>query len=215
MGRSNYKVVMNKVLIALVCCLSFSVANCQEATEDSAQVDVAEVDTELAHDELRALKQDVTDAVNNANWEALPALLSENVIVTWMDGTCSHGRDEVLEYMKSKTEGDSPIVDSFKISVDVTDLADFHGPSTATAYGMANSEFVLRGRTMALTGPWSGTVIRDGGEWKIAQIHASIGVFDSPLLAWAWRFAWIIGAIALFVGLLIGWLVGRRRKTVG
>ena len=84
--------------------------------------------------------------------------------------------------------------------------------NTATAFGLETSEFVLRGKSMSLTGPWTATVVREGNDWKIAQAHASVGVFDSPLLSWAWRSVWIAAAIAGFIGLLIGWLIGRIRK---
>lgn len=177
-------------------------------TGEATPVDAADV-----HDQLRQLKQDVETAVNDSQWETLASLLTDNVIVTWLDGTQSHGRAEVLDYMKTKTEGETPIVESFSVDVTVDDLSDLYGETTAAAFGSATSEFVLRGRSMSVSGPWSATVVREDGVWKLAHVHASVGVFDNPLLSWAWRFAWVGATVALILGLVIGWWLGRRGKT--
>lgn len=182
----------------------------EAATTESAGPAGSGEDVDVVHDSLRELKREVEAAINESNWEGLTQSLTDNVIVTWIDGTQSHGRPDVLEYMKSKTEGDSPIVESFAVSVQVEDLSDLYGDATATAFGSATCEFVLRGKPMSVTGPWSATVVRENNAWKLAQVHASVGVFDNPLLQWAWRFAWIGCGVAGLLGCVVGWFLGRR-----
>jgi ketosteroid isomerase-like protein len=166
------------------------------------------------HDRLRQLRADLESAVNQGEWEQLLGYLTPNVIVTWLDGTQSRGHDEVLEYLQSKTTGEQPIVERFSLTTEVKELSDLYGDDTAIAFGAATSAFVLRGRELTVTGPWSATMVRDGDTWKIASAHASIGAFDNPLLLWTWRLVWIVSIVAAVVGVLVGWLIGRRKKAV-
>lgn len=187
-------------------------ANAQKATRDQPSPPAVE---DPAHDQLRKLRADVEAVVNQQAWEQLTELLTENVVVTWLDGTQSHGRQEVLDYLNAKTGGDDPLVERFALSVQVSDLSDLHGDDTAVAFGTATSAFVLRGQSLDVTGPWSATVVRDGDSWKIASAHASLGAFDNPLLTWAWRMFWIAGAVAGVAGLAVGIWIGRRRSRTG
>ncbi len=165
-----------------------------------------------AHDQLRTLRREVEAAVNGGDWDQLTRYLTPMVIVTWLDGTQSHGQAAVLEYLRSKTEGDGAIVDRFTLTTEVTDLSDLYGSDTAIAFGTATSAFVLRGRELTVVGPWTVTMIREGDVWKIASAHASLGAFDNPLLTWASRLVWIASALTALMGLIVGLFFGRRRK---
>jgi hypothetical protein len=183
--------------------------------EDAGVKAADSIDENPAHNELRRLKSDVETAVNAAKWKDLLTMLTESVIVTWLDGTQSRGPAEVLEYLESKTGGENPPVQKFSVSVDVARLSELYGDNTAIAFGSSTSTFVLRGREFTATGPWSATMVREGNQWKIASAHSSIGAFDNPLLQWAWRLMWIAAGIAAIVVLALGWWLGRRRtRTV-
>lgn len=201
------------VLVALtlgLALLAGGTSGAQETTETPPATGAIE---DPAHNKLRELRDQLTEHVNQQQWAPLTEMLSEKVVVTWLDGTQSHGRTEVLDYLNEKTGGESPLVEKFTLSVDVAELSDLFGDDAATAYGTAKSAFVLRGKELVIEGPWTATMVREGDAWKIASAHASLGAFDNPLLTWAGRMIWIAGGVAALVGLAIGWWLGGRRAN--
>jgi len=157
------------------------------------------------HEELRTLRKGLVEAVNAGDLEKLVSFLHRDVVVTWLDGTQSRGHDAVRTYYKSKTEGSGAIVKSFSVDPEVQELSFLYGGDTAIAYGSAVSHFLLRdGRKIDVRGPWTATMVKDGDRWVIAAFHSSVGMFDSPLLRAALRFAYWGIAIAAVIGLLAG-----------
>ena len=69
------------------------------------------------------------------------------------------------------------------------------------------------GRNFDLPARWSATMVKENGQWLIANLHASDNLFDNPLLDSAKRTIGWTGAIGLAVGLAIGLFAGRRRRT--
>ena len=118
----------------------------------------------------------------------------------------------MLNYLKSKTEGDDAIVDRFSLTTEVADLSDLYGQDTATAFGTAETSFVLRGRELNVTGPWSATLVKEADRWKLAMLSSSVGFFDNPLLSWLYRMLWVVGIGAAVLGLIAGLLLGRRSR---
>ena len=87
-----------------------------------------------AHNELRALKKELTDAVNAKDLDALLALLDENVVVTWQNGEVSHGPEQVRAYYDRMMKGPQRIVDSVTINPTVDELTHLYG-NTGVAFG--------------------------------------------------------------------------------
>ena len=196
--------------------LSASLATAQDAetsTEGLALGESSQASEEAIHDQLRQFRTEIESVVAKGNWEELRPFLSSRVVVVWLDGTQSHGTDQVLEYLQSKTQGESAIVDRFTLTTEVAEVSDLYGQTTAIAFGAAYSSFVLRGRELTVKGPWSATMIKEGDVWKLASLTASVGAFDNPLLVWARRMLWIVGVAVSLVGLVTGWFIGRRTRA--
>lgn len=200
-------------LVLLLIPLAFS-HGMEDPTEGTVQTEPSEVPDGATHDELRAFRVQIEAVVAEGNWDGLKPLLTSQVVIVWLDGTQCHGIDEVVQYLKSKTEGENAIVDRFKVTTEVAALSDLYGEDTAIAFGTAKSAFLLRGSEISMEGPWAGTMVKEDGEWKLASLTASIGAFDNPLLIWLRRALWAVGIVATLAGLIIGWLIGRRRKRV-
>lgn len=190
----------NKLIaVALGCAFAF-IANAQE---------------DPAHNELRALRDGLLAGMNSGDIEAQLAFLHPNVVVTWHNAEVSRGRDGVRAYLNRMLHGPSKVVEKFGADVTVDELSILHGGDTAIAFGSAQEHFTLTGgRSFDLTGRWSATMVREGGKWLVANLHTSDNIFDNPLLnrvktALPW-----VGGVALVVGALGGWLLGRRgRRT--
>jgi ketosteroid isomerase-like protein len=167
-----------------------------------------------AHNELRALRDGLLDAMNKGDIERELTYLHPNVVVTWHDATVSRGHDGVRQYMNRMLTGPDKVVDSFSADVNVDELTILYGGDTGISFGSAVEHFKMKGgRSLDLPARWSATLVKENGRWLIASLHASDDLFNNPLLAMARRAAYWAGGIALIVGLVLGFFLGRRRRA--
>jgi ketosteroid isomerase-like protein len=147
----------------------------------------------------------------------LLSFLHKNVVVTWMDGEVSRGRDGVKAYYDRMMTGDQRVVDSVQINPTVDELSIVYGGTTAIAFGSSDDEFKLkRGLQFKVHSRWTATLVKEQGKWMIAAFHASTSLFDNPLLNTAKTMipvaAGIAGLAGLVLGLIVARLMGRRRR---
>ena len=165
-----------------------------------------------AHAELRALRDGLLDAVNKKDVSALLRLLHPDVVVTWQNAEVSRKPEGVRAYLARMLDGPDRIVDDFTTSVAVDELTILHGGDAGISFGTSRDHFKLRsGQSFELNSRWSAAVVRHEGRWVVASFHASVNLFDNPLLAGAQRLALGGGAGALILGLAVGYVVARRR----
>jgi ketosteroid isomerase-like protein len=165
------------------------------------------------HNALRALRVRALEAANKGDIDGVLAQMHPNVVVTWHNAEVSHGREAVRKYLERQLKGPNPIVKSYHADFEVDELTQLHGPTTGIAWGSSTETYDLgRGERFTLHGRWSGTIVNENGQWLLASLHTSSNLFDNPLLHSAKRAIWIAAAIAAVAALLIGWLLGRRRR---
>jgi uncharacterized protein (TIGR02246 family) len=178
-----------------------------------------------AHKELRALRQELVEAVNKNDIDALLTHLDKDVVVTWLDGRVSRGHEGVREYIEKMTKGENRKVNSYKTEAEADELTHLYGETgvvTGVVTGHSKDAFVLTdGHDFVVNTRWTATLVKkDGDKWKVAGFHASTGMFDNPVLDIAVRRTalWTGGIAAgagLVVGLGVAWLLLRRRKQAG
>jgi len=169
---------------------------------------------EATHNELRALRDGLLDAMNKGDIERELTFFHPNVVVTWHNAEVSRGRDGVRAYLKRMLEGPDKLVESYKADVVVDELTILYGGDTGLSFGSAVEHFKLTsGRKLELHARWSATLVKEGGRWLIANLHASDNLFDNPFLNRARRWVWWAGGLGLLAGLAAGLVLGRRRKT--
>lgn len=171
-----------------------------------------------AHGELRALRDDMVDAVGKRDLPRLLSHLHPNVIVTWQNAEVSRGRDGVRAYLERMLSGDRRIVDRFETKVDVDELTILYGGDTGVAFGRSLDHFDMHnGPSIDLTSRWTATLVRAGNEWQVAAFHASTNLFDNPVTRMARQWLVWTGVGALIIGILIGIVamrvLGGRRRT--
>jgi ketosteroid isomerase-like protein len=191
---------MMKRLFLLICAALWPVfANAQE---------------DPVHNELRKLRDGLLEAMNRGDIEGQLAFLHPNVIVTWHNAEVSRGRDGVRAYLNRMLTGPSKIVEKFGATVKVDELSIIYGGDTALAYGSAQEHFQLtHGGAFDFTGRWSATMVKEGDHWLIANLHSSDNIFDNPVANRVKSMVqWIAGG-SLGLGLLFGWLIGRRKRV--
>lgn len=165
-----------------------------------------------AHGELRALRDALVDAVNKKDVDALLRHLHPDVVVTWQNAEVSRRHAGVRAYLARMLDGPDRIVDEFTTNPSVDELTILHGGDTGISFGSSRDHFKLRGgQSFDLDSRWSATVVRQDGRWVVAAFHASVNMFDNPLLAGAQRLALGGAAGALILGLVAGYVIARRR----
>jgi ketosteroid isomerase-like protein len=166
-----------------------------------------------AHAELRKVRDEMTDAINKDDRAKLMSHLHKNIVVTFMDGDTVRGHDGVQKYFDSKLKGNPPVVQTYSVSPKVDELSIVYGEDTAIAFGGSDDYFKLsRGLEFPVHNRWTATLVKEDGKWLLAAFHASVGLFDNPLMSMSKRFAYGAAGGAGILGLLVGWLIGRRRR---
>jgi ketosteroid isomerase-like protein len=167
-----------------------------------------------AHNELRALRDGLLDAIKKGDVERELTFLHPNVVVTWQNAEVSRGRDGVRAYLNRMLNGPSKIVSDYKFDVSVDELTILYGGDTGISFGGSKEHLGLAtGTSIDYPARWSATLVKEDGKWLIANLHASSNLFENPFLAATKQLMYIGCAVALLVGLVLGWLVGRRRKA--
>jgi len=170
---------------------------------------------EATHEELRALRKQMEEAINKNDVDALLTHLDKDVVVTWMDGRVSRGPQGVREYIEKMTKGPERKVESYKTAAEVDEKTHLYG-ETGMATGKSSDEFVLTGgEKLVVDSRWTATLVKADGKWKVAAFHSSASMFENPVLTIAVRRTamWtggIAGAVGIVLGLGLAWLFCRR-----
>lgn len=172
--------------------------------------------TEAVHEELRALLKRSVSAMEQKNPEALMAELSDDVVFTAMNNELVDGKAAALQYYQRMMDGSSSIVEDLELTVvpDIKSKLHNNGES-AIAVGTSMATLKLRGG-IEFTAPlrWSAGLVRDGKDWKIASLHYSGNIFENPIDTGLRKYLWLMLGGAGIIGLIIGFLMGRRRRRV-
>lgn len=166
------------------------------------------------HAELRALRDRAVAAVNKRDADALMKELAPNIVFTAMNNEVVYGIDEAKAYYQRMLVGAGRIVENMTLSIETDRLSQlYENNNVAIAAGSSNAHFKLAvGTEFDVPLRWSATVHRADGQWKLVNVHFSANMFDNPALDTAKAsIKWISLACGL-AALLIGFLLGRRRR---
>ncbi len=194
-------------------CTAALSASSQAPPKAPAQVQAPAANDEAVHNELRALRDGLVDAMNKGDIERELTYLAPNVVVTWHNAEVSRGREGVRAYLNRILTGPNKFISAYSANVEVDELTLLYGGETGISFGSAVEHFTLaNGTALDLPSRWSATLVKMGDKWLVASLHASDNLFDNPMLTMAKRTAYWAGGICLVVGLLIGMLLGKARK---
>lgn len=172
-------------------------------------------ENEAMHNELRALRGGLLEAINSGDIARQLPFLHPDVVVTWHNAEVSRGRDGVRAYYDRMVQGPEKMVEKFTAELTVDELTILHGGDTGISFGGAEEHFTLtNGSEFVLHGRWTATLVRENGQWLVASLHVSSNVFDNVVLDVTKKYAKWIAGILCAVGALFGWLLGRRRRRV-
>jgi ketosteroid isomerase-like protein len=171
-------------------------------------------DEAAAHQGLRGLRDRLVAGVNAKNPDAILADLDDDILFTAMNNEVVHGKDEARDYYAKMLVGSQRIVEDMSLTVDVDDLSILMADGeVALAAGSSVANFdMMVGDSFQVPLRWTATLRQTDAGWKLSAIHFSANMFDNPLMGGFRTFAYALAGGLGLLGLLIGWLIGRRRK---
>jgi ketosteroid isomerase-like protein len=191
----------------------------QESTEPVAVTSQPEVesDEKAIHEQLRTIRDQFISAVNSKDSDAVLALLHPRVVLTAQDGTklnTVRGKDGVEDYLNRLLLGPEKGIESLKLAPKAEDLSELYNGDTAIAFGTSNDHYVtVKGNEFDLETRWSATLVKEGDAWLVANLHVSTNLFDNPVMAAAMKATTWIAIATGITGLVVGLLLGRRKRT--
>ena len=179
----------------------------------------AEEPDHAIHEELRALLKTVETAINSNRFDDLLPVAAENLRVTPINQEFLNTPAALSDYF-SRHFGPGNKLRSLHMTLEADALTELSPDKT---WGLANGKgtevYTLNdGRVFAMPTRWTSVVVLESdGKWRIRSMHIGTDFLDNPLLnaveGSVKKFAIGAAVIGGLVGLIIGVLVGRRRRS--
>jgi len=181
----------------------------------SASAEITATETAV-HQALRQIKDDMLDAVNRMDMDALTAHVHPNIVLTVENGQRYRGLIDVRSFYDNIMGGETRALKEFKVEqFEVDELSILYGDDTAIAFGSAVSKYVpMNGPSLTIPSKWSTTLVHENGKWLVSAFHNTVDFTDNPLLdnvVWQVGMMWGVGGIIL--GILVGFFLCRRRRV--
>ena len=183
---------------ASISCLLASVSLAQKPPEDPA------------HNELRALRTEVVEAITKGDIDAIIKHLTPDVVITWQNNEVCRGHQGVRDFF---IKSGKQTFKGYKVPPTPDDLTILYNADTGVSFGTSVGQFNLLGKDYEFHNRWTATLVKENGRWLLASYHVSLNILDNPLLNAAKSAAYWIGGIALIVGLAVGLQIGKRRAS--
>lgn len=163
-----------------------------------------------AHNELRALRTQVIEAITKGDNESVMKHVHPNVVVTWQNAEVCRGVQGLRDFFNKMAKD---TFRGYKVPPTPDDLTVLYGGDTGVSYGHVVAEYNLFGKKLEFKSRWTATLVKENGRWLLASYHISLNALDNPILGAAKQSLLWAGIGAGVVGLVIGVLVGRRKKA--
>ncbi len=164
---------------------------------------------------LRQLREALVLSFNNRDVDTLLSHLDEDVVVTWQNAEVCRGREEVRDFYERMMSGDNRIVRDIQAAPEIEGRKVREG--WAVTWGNMHDHFVLNdGSDLPFHSRFTATTEQRGDAWVVTAFHASVSVFENPVLRLAVsKSALWTGGICALSGIVLGgmlaWILGRDR----
>ena len=162
------------------------------------------------HDELRALRKEMIDAITKGDFDATIRHVHPNVVITWQNAEVVRGVKALREFF-NRVGKDA--FKGYKVAPTPDELTILYGGDTGISFGQTVAQYDVLGKRYEVANRWTATLVKENNRWLLAGYHISVNALDNPLLNAATHWVYWIGGAAALGGLFVGWLFGRRRKT--
>jgi ketosteroid isomerase-like protein len=163
-----------------------------------------------AHNQLRALRTEVIDAITKGDIDAVLRHVHPNVVVTWQNAEVCRGHQGLREFFvrmgKNAFRG-------YKVPPTPDDLTVLYGGDTGVSFGNVIASYTLLGKNYEFTSRWTATLVKENDRWLLASYHVSMNVLDNPLLNGAKKALYGASGAAALIALAAGFMLGKRKRA--
>ena len=184
----------------------------QEATSET-ETPSTEESQEADHEQLRVLREVLTEAVLKGDIERQIQYVHANVVTTWQNNRVARGHDGLRKFMQEMSAGNQKVFQGYTVRPTSDEVTILHGGDTAIAFGKSIPHYKLVGMEFDLDNRWTATLIKEQGQWKIAAYHVSGNILDNPVLTAAKQSVYWVAGISLVIGLLVGAVAATRIRN--
>ncbi|MEM9192035.1 MAG: nuclear transport factor 2 family protein [Myxococcota bacterium] len=179
---------------------------------------LAQTDEEAIHDDLRQLRDQSLEAIEQGDFDALAEHIHPNIVLTAENGTVVRGRDAIQSFYEETLLADDSFLETFEVrDFEVDELSIIYGGDTAIAFGSAKLHYVPRaGSPLTEAGRWSATMVKEDDRWLLANFQTTVDFTSSEFVGAAvTQSSYLAGGAGAVLGLLLGagvMALLRRRK---
>lgn len=181
---------------------------------------VAKAQEQIPPEGLVEMRESVIEAFNTKDLELLLSHCHDDVIAIWQDGQVGIGKEGVRKIIEDLTENNDLIAE-YKAAPTVDHRTLIGDGDVVVSMGQLNDVYTVTKPTrsqLSLNSQWTAVVIRLDDRWQIISFHVSADAFDNEAISLIqsvgqWTVGSIAGVTCLVLGILIGFMVSRRRKV--
>jgi ketosteroid isomerase-like protein len=158
---------------------------------------------------VRELREKVGAAISRQDTRMLMECLSAEFAFTTVNQVVVTNEFQLEELFNRMFRSDKSILISLKTDLKPDIPPRFLDANTSMCYGSSRDTCFMRsGKTVDMDVRWSATLVKEGGDWKVAMIHVGTDFLDNPVLDGVEKYASIFGIGAGAGGLLLGFALG-------
>jgi ketosteroid isomerase-like protein len=162
-----------------------------------------------AHNQLRALRTEIIDTITKGDFESLVRHVHTNVVVTWQNAEVCRGHQGLRDFLNRMGK---EAFKGYRVPPTPDELTILHGGDTGVSFGHVVAQYKLFGTDYEFKSRWTATLVRENDRWLLASYHVSLNALDNPLLNAAKQSLYWVGGVAAMIGLIIGLLLGKRKR---
>ena len=160
-----------------------------------------------AHQELRALRTNVVEAIGRGDIDATLGYVHTNAVLTWQNTEVCRGHAGLRSFFERMGKN---AFKGYQVPPTPDELTIlYHGGNGGISFGRTVARYSLFGRDFDFTNRWTATLVKENGRWQLAAYHVSNNVLDNPLINVAKSSLYWAAGLSLVGGLVLGILVGR------
>lgn len=168
---------------------------------------------------LRALIAAYDAAVAKADQDALGKILADDFTIIPIDQTVIDSPAALKTWYAHNRTGSYALIQSVILTPEKEAKIDLLGPDHAHLSGITRETYAMTtGDTITFTAPWTAVAGRQkDGQWRLLSHQSGVNVLDNPLLqaTKSTTLTYAAGGLAwgVFIGIVVGLMVGRRRRA--
>jgi ketosteroid isomerase-like protein len=178
----------------------------------------AEEPDHAIHEELRAVLSSVETAINDAKFEEMLPVVSQDIRATTINQEVISSRDEVTGYF-NRWFGPGGYLKKLHMTLHPDALTELSADkSWGLVRGSGVEAYTLAdGRVFDMLTRWTAVMQKDAdGKWRLRSIHIGTNFLDNPILTAAKSALRNVGLAAggggILAGGMLGFFIGRRKK---